>query len=62
MDRCVTRKESIRKRELEQIEAELNSTLKGYTYFITRPPRQSKKKKKETERDLGQRRSEALKG
>jgi len=62
MDRCVTRKESIRKRELEQIEAELNRTLKGYTYFITRPPRQSKKKKKEMEKDLSQRRPEALKG
>ena len=62
MDQCVTRKESIRKRELEQIEAELNRTLKGYTYFITRPPRQSKKKKKEMERDLSQRRPEALKG
>ena len=37
MDQCVTRKESIHKRELELIEAELNRTLKGYTYFITRP-------------------------
>ena len=40
----MTRKESIHKRELELIEAELNRTLKGYTYFITRPRGQAKKK------------------
>jgi hypothetical protein len=37
MDRCVAKKESIHKRELEQIEAQLNRTLKGYTYFIDKP-------------------------
>ena len=51
MDQCVTRKESIHRRELEQIEAELNRTLKGYTYFITRPRKQAKKK--EMEKDIG---------
>jgi hypothetical protein len=27
----------IPKKELERIEAQLNRTLKGYTYFITKP-------------------------
>jgi hypothetical protein len=27
----------IPKKELEQIESQLNRTLKGYTYFITKP-------------------------
>jgi arginine decarboxylase len=45
MDRCVERKQCIDKKELEQIEAQLNRTLKGYTYFITRsrPPGGSKR-------------------
>jgi hypothetical protein len=37
MDRCVEKKQCIDKKELEQIEAQLNRTLKGYTYFITKP-------------------------
>jgi arginine decarboxylase len=37
MDRCVEKKQGIDKKELEQIEAQLNRTLKGYTYFITKP-------------------------
>jgi arginine decarboxylase len=37
MDRCVEKKECIDKKELEQIEAQLNRTLKGYTYFIDKP-------------------------
>ncbi len=37
MDRCVAKKECIHKKELEQIEAQLNRTLKGYTYFIDQP-------------------------
>ncbi|MDD1727289.1 MAG: hypothetical protein LUQ08_05715 [Methanothrix sp.] len=37
MDRCVDKHLSIPKKELEQIEAQLNRTLKGYTYFITKP-------------------------
>jgi arginine decarboxylase len=37
MDRCVEKKHGIDKKELEQIEARLNRTLKGYTYFITKP-------------------------
>jgi hypothetical protein len=36
MDRCVEKKQCIDKKELEQIEAQLNRTLKGYTYFITK--------------------------
>jgi len=34
MDRCVEREECIDKEELDQIEAQLNKALKGYTYFI----------------------------
>lgn len=37
MDRCVEKKQCIDKKELEQIEAQLNRTLKGYTYFIDEP-------------------------
>ncbi|MDM7911930.1 MAG: biosynthetic arginine decarboxylase, partial [Methanotrichaceae archaeon] len=37
MDRCVEKKQCIDKKELEQIEAQLNRTLKGYTYFIDKP-------------------------
>jgi arginine decarboxylase len=44
MDRCVTKKECIHKKELEVIEAELNRTLKGYTYFITKPNGTAKSK------------------
>jgi arginine decarboxylase len=40
MDRCVTKN----KKELEVIEAELNRTLKGYTYFITKPNGTAKSK------------------
>ena len=46
MDRCVDKHLCIPKRELEQIEAQLNRTLKGYTYFITKP-KGSKGKEKE---------------
>jgi hypothetical protein len=35
---------SIPKRELEQIESQLNRALKGYTYFITKPNGKSKPK------------------
>jgi arginine decarboxylase len=37
MDRCVEKKQPIDKKGLEQIEAQLNRTLKGYTYFIDKP-------------------------
>jgi arginine decarboxylase len=44
MDRCVDKHLCIPKKELEQIEAQLNRTLKGYTYFITKPNGHSKEK------------------
>lgn len=44
MDRCVAKKECIHKKELEQIEAQLNRTLKGYTYFIDQPNEHAKTK------------------
>lgn len=37
MDRCVEKKQCIDKKGLEQIESQLNRTLKGYTYFIDKP-------------------------
>jgi arginine decarboxylase-like protein len=37
MDRCVDKHLCIPKKELEQIESQLNRALKGYTYFITKP-------------------------
>jgi len=46
MDRCVDKHLSIPKKELEQIEAQLNRTLKGYTYFITKPNDKKEKEKK----------------
>ena len=45
MDRCVERKQCIDKKELELIEAQLNKTLKGYTYFITIPKTRSSSKR-----------------
>ncbi|OPY47078.1 MAG: hypothetical protein A4E46_00667 [Methanosaeta sp. PtaU1.Bin016] len=47
MDRCVAEKECVRKKELEQIEAQLNRTLKGYTYFINKPNGHQKGKEDE---------------
>ena len=44
MDRCVEKKHCVDKRELEQVESQLNKTLNGYTYFITRPNGHSKSK------------------
>jgi arginine decarboxylase len=44
MDRCVEKKQCVDKRELEQIESQLNRTLKGYTYFITKPNGHAKSK------------------
>jgi len=34
MDRCVENNQCVNKKEHERIEAQLNKTLKGYTYFI----------------------------
>lgn len=47
MDRCVEKKQCIDKKELEQIEAQLNRTLKGYTYFIDKPNGHAKTKEME---------------
>lgn len=44
MDRCVDKHLCIPKKELERIEEQLNRTLKGYTYFITKPDGQAKSK------------------
>ncbi len=51
MDRCVEKKQCIDKKELEQIEAQLNRTLKGYTYFIDEPNGHAKDGAKEKVRD-----------
>lgn len=47
MDRCVEKKQCIDKKELEQIEDQLNRTLKGYTYFIDKPNGHAKTKEME---------------
>jgi len=46
MNRCVDKHLSIPKKELEQIESQLNRTLKGYTYFITKPNDKKEREKK----------------
>jgi arginine decarboxylase len=53
MDRCVDKHLSIPKRELEQIESQLNRALKGYTYFITKPNGKARPKEQATEKDAG---------
>ncbi|MCJ7444797.1 MAG: biosynthetic arginine decarboxylase [Methanotrichaceae archaeon] len=45
MDRCVERKQFIDKKELDQVEAQLNRTLNGYTYFITKTKTQGAAKR-----------------
>jgi len=42
---------SIPKKELEQIESQLNRTLKGYTYFITKTNGRNRGRENETDPD-----------
>jgi arginine decarboxylase len=51
MDRCVEKKHGVDKKELEQIESQLNRTLKGYTYFITKPNGHLRNKGADTDKE-----------